>query len=336
MATKRVETVPGQAGTDLDLEALEQAYQKTRSDAIWVQHEPPAGLRLKGPDRVDLLERLSTNTLVDRTSWEHVQTALLEANGQLIDLLDVFILESEIILLASPGLGGTVESWLRQHIFFNDDVHLAETSDWPFAASICGPGSARILQKRLQTKTSFTQGRVTQSEGVLILPFEWHWISGYQVFGTDEDAAELVSAVSDADDRSAEFNAYEALRIESGVPRRGREITAGIIPLEAGLADTISFTKGCYIGQEIIARLESRGKLAARLFGIQLTAPASPGDLLTQHGKPVGELTSSAYSPVHGWIGLGYLKRRRWDGSSDDLSIDGHPAQAVELPFNNN
>jgi tRNA-modifying protein YgfZ len=101
---------------------------------------------------------------------------------------------------------------------------------------------------------------------------------------------------------------YQVLRVEAGQPEFGHELGDEYIPLEANLWNDVSFTKGCYTGQEIIARMESRQKLAKRLVGLrfeeQVTLPAS----LWSEDHEVGVVTSVVHSPVLGWIGLGYLR----------------------------
>lgn len=105
--------------------------------------------------------------------------------------------------------------------------------------------------------------------------------------------------------------AYEVLRVEVGVPVMGAELTERTLPAEAGLvAHTVSFTKGCYTGQELVARIDSRGSHVPRhLRGFRFAAPVSAGAELQADGKKVGWVTSVVESPQLGWVGLGYLAR---------------------------
>ncbi|MBX3059239.1 MAG: glycine cleavage system protein T, partial [Anaerolineae bacterium] len=105
----------------------------------------------------------------------------------------------------------------------------------------------------------------------------------------------------------ADEAAFDFLRIEAGMPRYGRELTLDYIPLEADLWADVSFHKGCYTGQEIIARMESRGKLAKRLTRLQPETLVQPGDDILQDGKKVGTYTSVAEGPT-GLVALGYVK----------------------------
>ena len=106
--------------------------------------------------------------------------------------------------------------------------------------------------------------------------------------------------------------AYEYLRIESGLPRFGRELTLDYIPLEANLWDDVSFHKGCYTGQEIIARMESRGKLAKRLVPLRPAAPVAAGSAILAGDREVGTITSAADGPA-GPLALGYVNGSRVD-----------------------
>jgi len=113
---------------------------------------------------------------------------------------------------------------------------------------------------------------------------------------------------------------YQVLRVEAGQPEFGRELGDEYIPLEANLWNDVSFKKGCYTGQEIIARMESRQKLAKRLVRLRFDEPATLPASLWVDDHEVGVVTSVAHSPRLGWIGLGYLK-----------STGGADAQVVQF-----
>jgi tRNA-modifying protein YgfZ len=128
-------------------------------------------------------------------------------------------------------------------------------------------------------------------------------------------------------------DAAECLRVERGRPRYGVDLDDTVIPQEAGLNDrAVSFTKGCYVGQETVARLFYRGKPNRQLRGLRLTGPAEPGEELLLEGRPVGRLTSVAQSPRFGAIGLALVRREAPPGSTV-TSGAGAIAQVTELPF---
>jgi folate-binding protein YgfZ len=131
----------------------------------------------------------------------------------------------------------------------------------------------------------------------------------------------------------------EVLRIEAGIPLYGRDMTDETMPIEANLEHAISYTKGCYIGQEVIARLEARGHVNRKLVGLLLTGTALPasGTPLMAGDRNVGWLTSTTYSPARQQnIALGYVRREFWaPGTALHLAAPGATigATVVSLPF---
>jgi folate-binding protein YgfZ len=128
--------------------------------------------------------------------------------------------------------------------------------------------------------------------------------------------------------------AAEIVRIEVGRPRFGAEMGTETMPAEAGIVEqAVSFTKGCYIGQETVARLHYKGKPNRHLRGLRLSAPAPPGAGLRLGEKEVGRVGSAAVSPAHGPIGLSILRREAEPGATLAVGEDGVTAEVIALPF---
>ena len=128
--------------------------------------------------------------------------------------------------------------------------------------------------------------------------------------------------------------AAECLRVEHGRPRYGLDMDDSTIPQEAGINDrAVSFTKGCYVGQETVARLHYRGKPNRRLLGLRLSAPAQTGDALHLGERAVGTLGSVAVSPEHGPIALALVRREAAVGDRVAVGDGGVTAELAELPF---
>jgi folate-binding protein YgfZ len=126
----------------------------------------------------------------------------------------------------------------------------------------------------------------------------------------------------------------EVVRVESGRPRYGIDLDENTIPQEAGLNErAVSFTKGCYVGQETVARLYYKGKPNRHLRGLRLSEPLPAGAELRLGGRPVGRLGSSVLSPVHGTIGLALVRREAEPGTTVSVDTDGASALVTELPF---
>jgi tRNA-modifying protein YgfZ len=143
----------------------------------------------------------------------------------------------------------------------------------------------------------------------------------------------LRAALADAGVAPVSEAVAECLRVEHGRPRYGVDLDESVIPQEAGLNErAVSFTKGCYVGQETVARLHYRGKPNRHLRGLRLSDAASPGDELTFEGRPVGRLASVAVSPRFGPIGLALVRREAPVGSSVEVG-EATQGEVVELPF---
>jgi tRNA-modifying protein YgfZ len=154
---------------------------------------------------------------------------------------------------------------------------------------------------------------------------------GVDVF-VPADGVEAVRGALDAPEVGED--AAEIVRVERGRPRYGIDLDDSVIPQEAGLNErAVSFTKGCYVGQETVARLYYRGKPNRHLRGLRLSAPAATGDVLRLGEKEVGRLGSVAVSPVHGPIALALVRREASVGDTVAVADAGMTAEVVDLPF---
>jgi folate-binding protein YgfZ len=190
--------------------------------------------------------------------------------------------------------------------------------------SLVGPRAAEVAGGRLGPEHANRLAELGGAEVLLIATDV-----GIDVVCAAEDA-ERVRAALDVPD--VPEDAAEIVRVESGRPRYGIDLDDGAIPQEAGLNDrAVSFTKGCYVGQETVARLHYRGKPNRHLRGLRLSAPVASGTALMRGEREVGRLGSSVVSPRHGAIGLALLRREAQPG--DELVAGAATASVVELPF---
>jgi folate-binding protein YgfZ len=157
---------------------------------------------------------------------------------------------------------------------------------------------------------------------------------GIDLIAAAADAEALRRALLDAGAKEVEPAAAEILRIESGRPRYGAEMGPETMPAEAGIVErAVSFTKGCYIGQEPVARLHYKGKPNRGLRGLRLSGAAEPGSVLRLGEKEVGRLGSACLSPARGQIGLAVVRREAEPGAELAVGEDGVTARVVDLPF---
>ena len=156
--------------------------------------------------------------------------------------------------------------------------------------------------------------------------------AGVDLICDAERTGELKAALADVPEVSEA--AAEVVRVESGRPRYGLDLDDSVIPQEAALNErAVSFTKGCYVGQETVARLFYRGKPNRHLRGLRLSEPAATGDVLRFGEREVGHLGSSVVSPAHGPIGLAIVRRHAAPGDTVTVGDGGVTATVVGLPF---
>ncbi len=305
------------------------AYQATLEGTLVVRHSDPGVIELAGKDRLELLHRMSTADLLELAPFHVRQTVFTDPLGRTIDVVWVLTRDQDLVLLTNPGKEVQLRAWLRKHIFFQDQVSLVAAQPGWALWGVYGPTAVQALAGLHCPAPSNDQ--IVAFQGGLAWSVSTP-VPGFRALihpGVDLSGWEQLGG------GAAEAEAYEVHRVEAGLPEAGREILDDSIPLEVGLASAVSFSKGCYTGQEIIARMESRGKLAKRLAGITLPHSAQSGSTLQQNGRTIGTLTSVVESPRFGWIGLAVVKPDAISAHGGHVSLEGdeQTAQLVELPF---
>jgi tRNA-modifying protein YgfZ len=298
---------------------------------------------MRDRDRAALLHRLSTNQIERLQPGAGTQTVLTTPIGRIIDLLTVYALDDALLLIASPGRGPALFAQLRKNIFFNDKVKLEDASESLGQLTLVGPRAAAALAAvGLPGETLPVFGIATASHGdaaLFVARAEPIGGAGFHLVGAPAALAALAAELRAWGAAPLDAATHEVLRVERGYGAYGRELSTEYIPLETGLWSAVSFSKGCYVGQEIIARMESRGRLAKQLRGLRLAAPPelpaeppTPLAKLDVGGKEAGDLTSLAESPRHGLIGLAYV-RTAHAAPGTVVRAGGVEATVVELPF---
>lgn len=318
--------------------AVSPDYRAAYAGAV-VYDETSAGrIYMRGRDRASLLQRLSTNDIMSLQPGEGARTVLTTPIGRTIDLLTVYALTDALLLITSSGQGGPVYTHLRKNIFFNDQVTLEAAGRSHGQLALYGPRAAEVIEQvagaaAAQLPLHHTSEVRIGNAPVLLarrLPICGY---GYTLFVRADELSQVREVLLAAGAAPLTPGTFESLRIEHGYPAFGRELSQEYIPLETGLLDAISFTKGCYVGQEIIARMESRGRIARRLRGLRLSEPVDAPGRLEVDGKEAGELTSALVSPTFGPIGLAYLRTTYADVGTLVAAAPGVQGKVCELPF---
>lgn len=307
------------------------AYNQAIEEAFIIRHPTPGIIRLTGEDRHSFLHRMSTNAIEAMPGWSVRATTLTTPLARTIDRLYLLNRQDDLIVLTSPGRDAIVRAWLEKHIFFNDDVQVTSpTHDWSLWGAY-GPQAHQHVLELFDLESNPNPDQVLHFSDNLALG--WRTPAGIRLLLAPTSESMAFDRWPDAASQVA-AKVFTTLRVEAGYPLFDAEIDDDSLPLEVGLRSTIDFEKGCYTGQEIIARMESRGQLARQLVGIRLTEESKPGQLATGGGQIAGKLTSCADSPRFGWIGLGVIQTKHIDShSSLVLAASGQPVEIVPLPF---
>jgi folate-binding protein YgfZ len=287
---------------------LEKSYERAFSTALWVQHASPGLLSLRGGDRLDLLNRISTNDVLGLPSGAMRRTILTNALARVVDVTTLFSRADDLLLMTSPKYEAEVEAWVKHYIFFQDDVQISRVRPELMHWGIYGPEASTYLEDFVTMLPPTEPDRFHVEGDLLLWQVSRPKPGGFELLVGENLHESIRMRADELNQGTAENELFELLRIESGIPRLGTEITQETIPLEVGLWDEVSFEKGCYTGQEILARMESRHQLARRLVLVACDSKPAPGMVLRLGKQDVGRMTSVAHSPQHGWIGLALVK----------------------------
>ena len=289
----------------------ETIYQAAHEDAVLVDRSNLGMIKITGETRLDLLNRMSTQKLVDLPSGSGAATVLTTDIGRIIDRLILYASSDTVYALTSENNAENIIRYLMRFVFFNDDFHMEDLSADTAVFAIYGPNAKTKL-----TTAGFPDEalplhhwRQAEIDGMTTYLHRTNPINGdgYFVMSQNKVREQLWQHLINSGLPIADETAFDFLRIEAGQPRFAHELTQDYIPLEADLWDDVSFTKGCYIGQEIIARMESRGKLAKKLTRLTAPSPLPNDGNLMANGKNAGTITSTAVGP-DGVVALGYVK----------------------------
>lgn len=287
---------------------IHQAAQET---AVLTDRSDLGTIIISGETRFDLLNRMSTQKVQSMNKGEGTATILTTDIGRIIDRLLLYATGSTLYTLTSENNSDAIARYLMRFVFFQDDFHMQDISEGTLIFGVYGPQARQKVIAAGFTDEDlplhhWRQTRFGDITAYLMRTDPIHG-DGYFVIGEEKDREALWQRLLDTDLAVADAAAFNYLRIEAGLPRFNHELTGDYIPLEANLWADVSFNKGCYIGQEIIARMESRGKLAKRLVQLTADAPLESGSDIQANGKNAGTITSTAVGP-NGTIGLGYVK----------------------------
>jgi folate-binding protein YgfZ len=323
---------------------FENEYRFARETAALVDKNYRAFLYLTGPDRERYLNAILTNDVRDAASGRGVPSLLLNPQGHILAELEIYSLGDRHLVVSYQMIRERLIEALDRYIIM-DDVAIDDATDRLAVIAVEGPKSADVLRAagggelegfaELEHRECSVAGipvRIVRRSPGGVPGFECI-VERARVESLWDALLDPVRAVGGG---PIGYNALNTLRLEAGIPWFGYDFDESVIPHEARLETThISYSKGCYTGQEIVERVRSRGHVNRVRAGLEFSGSAMPerGAKLTFDGKDVGHVTRAGFSPAlgHG-IGMGYLRREQAAPGSI-LQCAGASATVIELPL---
>ena len=291
-------------------------------------------LRLTGDDRLEFLHGQVSHEVKRLQPGESRAALMLNIRGHALALLRLYRRDDDLFVAPEGDSVERLEAQLRAHIIF-DQVEIENLSENLTALTLQGTNAAGTLQKVFDTDLpapdTFIQVPFASAK-VLISPVARSRAGGFDLHVLTKDAEALVGTLKEAGAGLAGEDALEAHRITAGIAGAEFEGGDGVLPQEAGLTYALSYRKGCYLGQEIMARIEARGKVRRRLVGLKFTAFPESGERdLVKGGKTVGRLGGVATHPQLGVIALGSVRSEIDAGEALEVGSSAGVVSALPL-----
>ena len=320
MTPPTIHPAPSPAYTDTAAE-----YRAAIETAALYDHSEAGRLRAEGDDALDLLNRLSTNRVDNLPPGHGAPTILTTDRGRILDLLLVVNAGPYALLLTGPGSPPAVIAWLDKYTIM-EDLTLTDITADTAQFTLCGPAASQLItaagladSSQLDTMPPYSalDANIAGQQAILI-HHPLGNLPALDLILRDNSAAPRVwETLTAAGFIPMGQDAWDALLVSQGIPRYGRELGDDFNPLEAGLIGAIDFAKGCYIGQEVIARLDTYQKVQKQLALLRFPAKVQEtaaiqvieGAELTDGSRKVGQITSLAAQPDTGErLALAYIR----------------------------
>ena len=294
-------------------------------------------LKLTGDDRARFLHNQTTNDIQTLGVGAGCETVFVNSTGRTIDLVTAYNQESAILLLVSPQQNETLYQWMDRYIFPFDKVQLADLTPEYSIFTVIGQSSGELLASLLPSEllngNEYSHQTVTIADVEVMVTVDCGLTNtGYNFIVPTEKAGIIWETLTGAlTPVLIGEEGWQRLRIQEGRPQPATELTTDYNPLEAGLWRAISFDKGCYIGQETIARLNTYKGVKQRLWGIKLSDRVSPQTPITVDDKKIGILTSYI-DTAEGGFGLAYIKTKA-GGVGLNVRVGAAEGILTDVPF---
>jgi folate-binding protein YgfZ len=341
-------TVPMTFGNDgYALEALE-------TGVALVDQSHWGRLRVAGPDRLSFLQGQSTADVASLTPGQGTWSAFTNPQGRCIDLVTMYVQQEGVLIVTSPGMGTQLTERLNKYIFPADKVQVADVSSRTSMFVVLGPKAESLMveiKADLGGEASEHSHTVMGFQGKPVIvarggdSCDGARLTGYTLIVDESVAGELWGLLSNKGAVPMGSRAWEIARVIAGRPMPGAELTDDFTPLDAGLYDAISLSKGCYVGQETLSKVYSRQAMRWELWGVELQSPVQVGSPISftgaEHREEAGQAPVRAQGKVTSYVdtvqmkcrALAYLRRprRSEEGNIEERLAGGNSAWQSSL-----
>ena len=287
---------------------MSEGYDALRGGAAWMDLSARGRILVRGRDRARLLHSLTSNEVKKMTAGGGCYAFLLSPQGRIQADLLLFCFEDHFLIETEPELREKVAAHLRRYIVA-DQVELEDATVQTGEIGLEGPNAAAVLAALDAPVPLANYSHLAWSDAV-VANASLTGQPGFRIFCPAAETPALIGRLESAGAKPASQEDCRLVRIENGKPRYGEDILDTSLPQETQQMHAVSFTKGCYLGQEIVERIRARGHVNRKLRLVELPGPdpAAPGSAIHVEEKPA-EVTSSVYSPRAGKaVALAYVR----------------------------
>jgi folate-binding protein YgfZ len=286
---------------------------------------------ITGKDGKNFLHRMLSNDINVLQPGQGTWALFLNVKGHIQGDMKIYAFPDHLLVVLQHYIREKIVSGLDRYVI-GENLQFHDATEEFVMFQIIGPGAESFLrskgvQQLPETNLSFVSSKIGEVEVTLI-----RLAVGYAILGKSEDGLKLLNIL---DAQPVGMRAFEIFRVESGIPLMQRDVGETNFPQETRMDAAVSFQKGCYLGQETIARIDAQGHVNKFLTGIRSVSPIHDGDVLFKNGKEIGKITSSVQSiALNSPLALGYVRREfAKPGEAVEIGVEGAIGEVIQLPI---
>ncbi len=307
-------------------------YQALRTTAAWIDVSERGKLRVTGEDRARLLHAMSTNDVKNLAAFNGLYAFFLNDKGRILGDAYIYHLSASLLLDTEPETAEKLRDHLDRYIIADDAELSDETRQWA-AIELAGPHAIACAEQLGLPVPASLYGVKEWADG-FVARVSSIGAEGIRVFLAAEKKDEFAARLKSAQIPQTTTEEARIVRLENGVPRYGEDISERYLVQETNALHAVNTNKGCYLGQEIVERVRSRGQVHRVLMPIRIEGeqPPPPGTKLTAEDKAVAEISSAVYSPALGEIAaLAYVRTEAAEANPELVVAGSDPPQRARI-----